>query len=326
MKWIRFCSVVVASLSLTTVAQAGLFSFSGHGDSKCCGCASTCQPQCCKPTIKRPCCPTVHTYQRKISTLKPPCCDTCCAPKACCKPACGPKPCATAAPCCKPAPVKCCTPAPVKCCAPKAPCGTNACASKSSCCQKSCCQTKCCNADPCEIAKLIYTSQTACYAKDRRRAIDDLGDFDCQCNPEIIVAMIYALNDADERVRAEAADEIGDQLRKNPCCCSPQVIAALTAALGDCDKKVRRQATEGLEACGYEVVDGCCCGVSCDPCAAKCGCSAPGTVPAPMPNGGDKKAAPPAPGTEKVSYPAKLRRIPAGRRRGRLASLFSLLD
>eukprot|EP00913_Durusdinium_trenchii_P028448 g26676.t1 len=51
--------------------------------------------------------------------------------------------------------------------------------------------------------------------------------------------MIYALNDADERVRAEAADEIGDQLRKNPCCCSQNVIAALTAALGDCDKKDR---------------------------------------------------------------------------------------
>lgn len=332
MKWIRFCSAVVASLSLTTVAQAGLFS--GHGDSKCCGCASTCQPQCCKPTIKRPCCPTVHTYQRKCSTLKPPCCDTCCAPKHCCKPApakcCAPAPAKCAAPapaqCAAPAPAKCCAPAPSKCCAPK-----SGCCAKSSCCQKSCCQTKCCNADPCEIAKLIYTSQTACYAKDRRRAIDDLGDFDCQCNPEIMTAMIYALNDADEKVRAEAADEIGDQLRKNPCCCSKCVIAALTAALGDCDKKVRRQAEEGLEACGYEVVDGCCCGVSCDPCqrgcgcAAPAGCAAPGAVPAPMPHGGDKKAAPPAPGTEKVYYPAKLRRVP-NRKRGRLASLFSLLD
>ncbi|GAB4153823.1 MAG: hypothetical protein Tsb009_30310 [Planctomycetaceae bacterium] len=166
---------------------------------------------------------------------------------------------------------------------------------------------------------MIYASQTSCYAKDRKRAIDDLGDFDCQCNPEIMVAMIYALNDADERVRAEAADEIGDQLRKNPCCCSKEVVAALTAALGDCDRKVRRQAEEGLEACGYEVVDGCCCGVSCDPCAKKCGCGAP----SPTPMDG-KKAAPPAPGTEKVHFPAKLRRT---RRRGsRLANLFGLLD
>ena len=103
------------------------------------------------------------------------------------------------------------------------------------------------------------------------------------------------------------------------------MIAALTAALGDCDKKVRRQAEEGLEACGYEVIDGCCEGVSCDPCKKSCGCASPGAVPAPMPEGG-KKAAPPAPGAEKVYFPAKLRRIPGGRRSGRLSNLFGLLD
>ena len=39
---------------------------------------------------------------------------------------------------------------------------------------------------------------------------DKLGDkFDCVCNPEIMVALVYALNDCDEDVRKEAADEIG---------------------------------------------------------------------------------------------------------------------
>ena len=54
----------------------------------------------------------------------------------------------------------------------------------------------------------------------------------------------------------EAADEIGDQIRKSgKCCCKDKVVAALTAALADCDWRVRRQAAEGLEACGYCLVD-----------------------------------------------------------------------
>ncbi len=158
---------------------------------------------------------------------------------------------------------------------------------------------------------MIYTSQTACYAKDRKDAIDELGDdYDCQCNPEIMAAFIYALNDADERVRAEAADEIGDQLRKNPCCCNANLTAALTCALGDCDKKVRRQATEALEACGYDVVDGCCdtcCDTGCD----KCG----GAAPAPAKGGASPAPAPPA-----AFAP------PRGRKTNRLADLFGLLD
>jgi hypothetical protein len=117
---------------------------------------------------------------------------------------------------------------------------------------------------------------TACYAKDRRRAIHKLGDrYDCCCNPEIMNAFVYALNDADEDVRAKAADEIGDQLRKNPCCCSPCIVSALTCALADCDWKVRRQAEEGLEACGYEVVDGCCDGCADECCAVDPTCCAP---------------------------------------------------
>ncbi|MCA9082631.1 MAG: HEAT repeat domain-containing protein [Planctomycetaceae bacterium] len=100
---------------------------------------------------------------------------------------------------------------------------------------------------------------TGCYAADRRRAIHRLGDhFDCCCHPEIMNAFIYALNDADEHVRAKAADEIGDQIRRNRCICGSPVIRALTTALGDCDPSVRRQAEQALKASGYRIEDGCC--------------------------------------------------------------------
>ena len=118
----------------------------------------------------------------------------------------------------------------------------------------------CCSQENCQaIASLIYKSMTSCYATDRRSCIHKLGDrYDCVCHPEIMSALVHALNDSDERVRAKAADEIGDQIRRNRCCCSQSVVCALTRALADCDKHVRRQAEEALELCGYEIVDGCC--------------------------------------------------------------------
>jgi len=129
------------------------------------------------------------------------------------------------------------------------------------------------------IAQLIYDSQTACYARQRRAAIHKLGDkFDCVCNPEIMSAFVYALNDADHRVRTKAADEIGDQLRKNPCCCSQCVVSALTNALADCDRGVRREAEQALRICGYDIVDPCC-EVVCDTTCCNTGC-APGCAPA----------------------------------------------
>lgn len=370
--WIKLSGALLAAMSMVSLADAGLFSSKmGCGDAKSCGCASTCQPACCKPVIVKPCAPNVYTYQRKCSDIKPPCCDSCCPPASCCAPAatcapaaapacaapaaCAPAACApacaapaatcapAAAPACA-APAACapaacapacaapaaCAPAcaaPAAACAPAAPgcaapcapacsapcapacaapkkgllsglfskmkksndCGScNTCAAPAPTCAAPVCETRCCNADPCEIAKLIYQSQTACYAKDRRSAIHKLGDnYDCICNPEIMTAFIVALNDCDERVRRKAADEIGDQIRKN-CCCSPEVVAALTCSLGDCDKHVVKQATEALELCGYEVVDG-----NCDTCAATCttgacghGCApaaAPATAPAPAP-------------------------------------------
>ena len=121
MKWIRFCSAVVALVGLNGTANAGLF-----GNSDCCGAAkscasaSNCQPECCRPTITRPCHTNVHTYQRKCSELKPPTCDTCTAPKSCCAPAA--KKCDAPADkkCCAPAAKKCDAPADKKCCAPAA--------------------------------------------------------------------------------------------------------------------------------------------------------------------------------------------------------------
>ena len=52
---------------------------------------------------------------------------------------------------------------------------------------------------------MIYCSQTACYAKDRRNALNRLGKcYDCCYNPEIMCAFVYGLNDCDERVRLAA--------------------------------------------------------------------------------------------------------------------------
>src|SRR2546426_8812029 len=87
MNWIKTLTAVVATLGLGSVAQAGLFD-SCCGTAKSCGCASTCQPACCKPVIARPCAPSVHTYQRACSTLTAPCCKpSCCglSSSGCCK-------------------------------------------------------------------------------------------------------------------------------------------------------------------------------------------------------------------------------------------------
>lgn len=374
MKWIRMFSAVIALSGMMATVNAGLF---GSGGCKSCGCAEDCQPACCKPTIARPCHTNVYTYQRKCSDIKPPCCNSCCAPASCCAPVdCCEDPCGNngcceatcAAPACCEDP-SCCAPgaccdnacgagacgtngcceatcaAPAccedpTCCAPAA-CG-NGCVADPSCCAPAACGDgcgtgcgECCNVNCCEIAQLIYESMTACYARDRRRAIHKLGDrYDCCCNPEIMNAFVYALNDADEDVRAKAADEIGDQIRKNRCCCSPCVVSALTCALADCDRAVRRQAEEALEACGYEVVDGCCggCGDMC--CATDPSCCAPGAcgngcAPAPAPAAaapaeGDTEAVPAAvpPADPQAYFPSRLHR--QQKSRSGLAGLFGL--
>jgi hypothetical protein len=157
-----------------------------------------------------------------------------------------------------------------------------------------------------------------------------LGDkYSCVCNPEIMAAFVYGLNDCDERVRWEAADEIGDQLRKNPCCCSCEIVTALTAALADCDRGVRRQAEEGLKACGYKVVDGCCGDQGC--CNAGCGANgcgscgagaAPMAAPAPAPEAAPAPA--PAPPTEPKAYFPSRSTNPTTKKTSKLGNLFGL--
>jgi hypothetical protein len=429
MKWIQSLTAVVALLGMNASADAGLFSSMFGGGGKCgaaksCGCAPTCQPRCCKPTIARPCCGTTFEYQRKVSTQQAPCCKpgnccpakpSCCAPAAsacapkcgadggACAPACAPKgancaapcasncapacapkasscaaPCASAcapacapkaancaapcAPACGPKGADCAAPCASKCapaCAPKgancaapcasacapacgpkgadcaAPCASScapACGAKGACCG----DDRCC-ADACEIAELIYTSQTACYAKHRAKAIDKLGDkFNCNCNPEIMAAFVYALNDCDERVRGEAADEIGDQVRRNGCCCMcNKTVEALTAALADCDRNVRNEAEEALELCGYEVVD-CCkpsCGAACgSACGPKCGACAPaGPACSPSCHAPEATPAAPAPMQDNGVAPAppeekSARSLFPIRRNNKLSNLFGLLN
>lgn len=273
--------VALAALAgLGGTTQAGLFgSHLGCGASKCCDCADTCAPAC-RPTIARPCHVNVYNYQR--SCAKPfNCCDGCdlgsCCPANNCAPGYAGNACAPAC-----APV-CAAPCGDACLANG--CIGNGCVAA---CDAGCgapcdvaCDDCCPAVDACELAELIYVSQTACYARQRRRALQILGArYSCVCNPEIMSAFIYALNDADESVRANAADEIGDQLRKY-CCCSPCVTSALTYALADCDWRVRRQAEEALRLCGYDIVDGCCDVACCDTGCLGGNC-APGGIGAPV--------------------------------------------
>lgn len=330
MKSIKTFVAVAALVALGVDAQAGLFgSLRGCGASKCCDCAPTFQPSCCKPTITRPCHVNVYNYQRTCA--KPLCCDECapggaCAPVNACAPgghgaacapacACPPSGCVCAAPS---GPAACCPNGGAACCPKTVDCGAP--------CDDACCPC----VDPCEIAQLIYESQTACYAKQRAHALCKLGrKYDCVCNPEIMAAFIYGLNDADERVRARAAHEIIQQVRKNPCCCSSCVISALTCALADCDRKVRRLAERGLEQCGYDVVDGCC-EVVCDACAPA-GCAPNGgsyAPPAPMNGEGAAPApAPPADG-DRAYFPKQLPQQSARpiSTRSSLSNLFGLLN
>jgi hypothetical protein len=207
---------------------------------------------------------------------------------------------------------------------------------KGVCYQTTCTTTKVCCADPCEVADLIYKSQTACYGRQRAHAIHKLGAYDCQCNPEILCAMVYGLNDADEHVRRESAEQIGHSLKKNPCCCNREVVAALTCALADCDRAVRRHAEKALRQCGYDVVDGCCKQQTC--CAAPTGCAAapgggcgpapmgPTPTPAPSMNPAPAPAPAPAPPEDKAYFPSRLRDQQTQSQPKSLSNMFGLLD
>lgn len=194
------------------------------------------------------------------------------------------------------------------------------------------------------MAHWIYESQTGCYAKCRRKALKKLGKYDCTCNPEIMCAFIYGLNDSDERVRKEAAGQIRRQTKKNPCCCNDKVVAALTCALSDCDKGVRKSAEKALCQCGYDVQD-CCdkptCGGTKTACAAPCGpaptsCAAPSgcgshsaAPPAAPAEGGEAAPAPapapaPAAAEPEAYFPSRLKNQQTKARKSGLANLFGL--
>lgn len=163
-----------------------------------------------------------------------------------------------------------------------------------SCCDLISCPDQCCEDGCCSyveivrrdrtkwLAEWIYRYETSCSTLDRCRAIHRIGtDFSCECYPEVMCVLIHALRDCEDRVRVEAADEIGDQLRKSRCCCNSHLISALCCALHDCNWRVRREAAQALRLCGYSVpyrdgkycVDGCldgCCDGCCDGCVDTC--------------------------------------------------------
>ncbi len=144
------------------------------------------------------------------------------------------------------------------------------------------------------LAQLIYTSQTACDPRDRKKAVHRIGSrFDCRCHPEVMCALTYALKDCNAHVRAEAADEIGDQLRKRDCCCSPEVVQALRCALNDESRFVRRESAQALRRCGIKVrrfswlyrkncddgcIDDCCVDDCINTCCVDDGCTLPRCV------------------------------------------------
>ncbi len=280
MKSLRTIAALIAILGMSCFAHAGQRGHRARGASKCCDCAPTFQPTGCKPTIIKPCHRNVYNYQR--SCAKATGCGDCGGPAFSCCPnaagnGCGTGCVAGAGNGCGTGCVagagngcvngagnyagNCAAPCGAGCTAGAnncaAPCG-NGCATDVNCAPQcgddTCCATT--NQDACGIAQLIYESQTACKSSHRRRALKKLGkNFDCQCNPEIMSAFIYGLNDADRKVRKAAADMIGKQIKKNSCCCTQCTVDALTYALADCDRGVSKRAEKALGGCGFDVVD-----------------------------------------------------------------------
>lgn len=244
---------VLLILLFADFASAGLFQ--SHDK----GCGDGCPKSACKPVIARPSCTTIFNHQRRVSAAK--CCgEDACGPASCCAPtACLESDCS--------APELFCPSESSGCCSKTPCCIEPSCAAAVGCsvdgnCGDGCGSGAACYSDEdCKvIAQLIHQSMTGCYAKIRRRAVHRLGDhFDCVCHPEIMNAFIHALNDSDESVREKAADEIGDQIRRNRVCVGPPVIQALQCALADCDWAVRRQTEQALRLAGYRIVDGVCC-------------------------------------------------------------------
>lgn len=232
-------------------------------------CCAPCAPSCqapCVPSCQAPCPPSCHVP-----------CDPCCHVPLGCTVPCNPSLCCDA--CCYP-----CCPSPdyARCGRPgllrflcggfpfceieqwrgRPPCGNSTC--DGSC--RICCEIYC--AEAAEVCELVSISTTSCDAYRRKWALQRLSNrFDCDQYPDVMSALVCALQDCDERVRRTAADEIGDQLRRHPCCCNAYVVCALSNAVYDCDRRVSREAAQALRACeGCNLVTPCCETYCCAPC------------------------------------------------------------
>ncbi|MEP3481488.1 MAG: HEAT repeat domain-containing protein [Fuerstiella sp.] len=250
MKFTLFTFLVLLAAD---VSSAGLFRIHSKG------CSDGCPQLACEPVIARPTCTTIYSHQRRVSGTK--CCgQEACGPASCCAPtACLGADCSAPELFCSSEP-SCCVPSDSCCVEPSCAAAAGCCVGADGCGDGCGSGAACYSTEDCKvIATLIHRSMTGCYAKDRRRAVHRLGDhFDCVCHPEIMTAFVHALNDSDESVRQKAADEIGDQIRRNRVCIGQPVIKGLQCALADCDWAVRRQAEEALRLAGYRVVDGAC--------------------------------------------------------------------
>lgn len=264
----RTIVTLIAILGMSCFAHAGQRGHRARGASKCCDCAPTFQPTCCKPTIIKPCHRNVYNGKRRCA--KATGCGDCGGPAFSCCPNSASNSCGTGcgAGCvagagngCVNGAGNCAAPCGAGCTAGAnncaAPCG-NGCATDVNCAPQcgddTCCATT--SKDAGGIAQLIYLSQTACKGSHRRKALRKLGrSFDCQCYPEIMSAFIYSLNDSDRKVRKAAADMIGSQIRKNHCCCTQCTVDALTYALADSDRGVSKRAERALQGCGFHGVD-----------------------------------------------------------------------
>jgi len=83
MKWLSFSTAVIVTLCLAAPANADVLNLFGElGGGKSCGCAKTCQPDCCQPCAKASSCRQTISCQ-SVSCCKPQCC-TSCSPEPCC--------------------------------------------------------------------------------------------------------------------------------------------------------------------------------------------------------------------------------------------------
>jgi hypothetical protein len=108
MKWLSFSSAVITMLCLTAPANADVLNLFGErGGGKSCGCAKSCQPECCRP------CAHGATCQQTI-----PCQSvSCCKPQ--CSAPCAPAPCCVYISTCFTPPTPVCVCPPRKCCPPE---------------------------------------------------------------------------------------------------------------------------------------------------------------------------------------------------------------